>query len=78
MDGSKTVEGVGFPAVGSKRTIGKRLTLDASAYTAELYATETAVNEIMVRGEEGEHTIFSDSQSALQTLQSLLKSLLWL
>ena len=24
----------------------------------------------MVRGEEGEHTIFSDSQSALQTLQS--------
>ena len=72
-DGSKTTEGVGFAAVSSNRTRGGGLTPNASVYTAELYAIKTAVDGIVEEGEEGAHTIFSDSQSALQILKSLKK-----
>ena len=46
-DGSKSTEGVSFAAVFPNTTSGGRLTREASIFTAELYAINTAVHEIL-------------------------------
>ena len=46
-DGSKSTEGVGFAAVFPNTTSGGRLTGEASIFTAELYAINAAVHEIL-------------------------------
>ena len=70
-DGSKSTEGVGFAAVFPNTTSGGRLTGEASIFTAELYAINAAVHEIL-KGTTDDNwfTIFSDSRSALLALRS--------
>ena len=62
-DGSKSTEGVGFAAVFPNITSSGRLTGEASIFTAELYAINAAVNEIL-KGtmDSNRFTIFSDSK----------------
>ena len=70
-DGSKSTEGVGFAAVFPNTTSGGRLTGEASIFTAELYAINAAVHEILKGTIDGNwFTIFSDSRSALLALRS--------
>ena len=70
-DGSKSSEGVGFAAVFPNTTSGGRLTREASIFTAELYAINAAVHEILKGTIDGNRfTIFSDSRSALLALRS--------
>ena len=70
-DGSKSTEGVGFAAVFPNTTSGGRLNGEASIYTAELYAINAAVHEILKGTIDGNRsTIFSDSSSALLALRS--------
>ena len=60
-DGSKATEGVGFAAVFPNTTSGGRLTGEASVFTAELYAINAAVHEILKGTIDGNRfTIFSD------------------
>ena len=67
----KSTEGVGFAAVFPNTTCGGRLTREASIFTAELYAINTAVHEIFKGTTDGNRfTIFSDSRSALLALRS--------
>ena len=70
-DGSKSTEGVGFAAVFPNTTSGGRLTREASIFTAELYAINAAVHEIL-KGtiDRNRFTIYSDSRSALLALRS--------
>ena len=60
-DGSKSTEGVGFAAVFPNTTSGGRLTGETSIFTAELYAINAAVHEIL-KGttDDNRFTIFSD------------------
>ena len=70
-DGSKSMEGVGFAAVFPDTTSGGRLTREASIFTAELYAINAAVHEILKGSTDGNRfTIFSDSRRALLALRS--------
>ena len=70
-DGSKSTEGVGFAAVFPNTTSGGRLTREASTFTAELYAINAAVYEILKGTIDGNRfTIFSDSRGALLALGS--------
>ena len=70
-DGSKSTEGVGFAAVFPNPTSGGRLTGEASIFTAELYAINAAMHEILKGTIDGNpFTIFSDSKSALLALRS--------
>ena len=70
-DGSKSTKGVGFAAVFPNTTSGGRLTREASIFTAELYAINAAVHEILKGTTDGNRfTIFSDSRSALLALRS--------
>ena len=70
-DGSKSTEGVGFTAVFPNTTSGGRLTREASIFTAELYAINAAVHELLKGTIDGNRfTIFSDSRSALLALRS--------
>ena len=70
-DGSKSTEGMGFAAVFPNTTCGGRLTREASIFTAELYAINAAVHEILKGTIDGNRfTIFSDSRSALLALRS--------
>ena len=70
-DGSKSIKGVGFAAVFPNTTSGGRLTREASIFTAELYAINAAVHEILKGTIDGSRfTIFSDSRSALLALRS--------
>ena len=70
-DGSKSTEGVGFAAVFPNTTSGGRLTGEASIFTAELYAINAAVHEILKGTIDGNRfTVFSDSRSALLALRS--------
>ena len=70
-DGSKSTEGVGFVAVFPNTTCGGRLTGEASIFTAELYAINAAMHEILKGTIDGNRfTIFSDSRSALLALRS--------
>ena len=70
-DGSKSTEGVGFAAVFLNTTSGGRLTREVSIFTAELYAINAAVHEILKGTIDGNRfTIFSDSRSALLALRS--------
>ena len=58
---SKSTEGVGFAAVFPNTTSGGRLTREASIFTAELYAINAAVHEIVKGTIDGSRfTIFSD------------------
>lgn len=70
-DGSKTSQHVGYAAVLPNSTKSGSLPVEASIFTAELYAIKTAIEEIL-RGntEDREFTIFSDSRSALLALKS--------
>ena len=70
-DGSKSTEGMGFAAVFPNTTSGGRLTREALMFTAELYAINAAVYEIL-KGtiDEYRFTIFSDLRSALLALRS--------
>ena len=58
-DGSKSTEGVGFAAVFPNTTSGGRLTGEASIFTAELYAINVAVHEILKGTIDGTETRFS-------------------
>ena len=70
-DGSKSTKGVGFAAVFPNTTSGGRLTREASIFTAELYAINAAVHEILKETIDGnQFTIFSDSRSGLLALRS--------
>ena len=70
-DGSKSNESMGFAAVFPNTTSGGRLTREASIFTAELYAINAAVHEILKGTINGNwFTIFSDSRSALLALTS--------
>ena len=70
-DDCKSTEGVGFAAVFPNTTSGGRLTREASIFTAELYAINAAVHEILKGTTDGSRfTIFSDSRSALLALRS--------
>ena len=70
-DGSKSTEGVGFAVVFPNTTSGGRLTGEYSIFTAELYAINAAVHEILKGTTDGNwFTIFSDSRSALLALRS--------
>ena len=70
-DGSKSTEGVGFVAVFPDTTSGGRLTREASIFTAELYAINAAVHEILKRTTDGNRfIIFSDYRSAILALRS--------
>ena len=70
-DGSKSTKGVGFAAVFPNITSGGRLTKEASIFTAELYAINAVVHEILKGTVDGnQFTIFSDSRSALLALRS--------
>ena len=70
-DGSKSTKGVGFAAVFPNATRGGRLAREASIFTAELYAINAAVHEILKGTIDGNwFTIFSDSRSALLALRS--------
>ena len=65
-DGFKSTEGVGFAAVFPNTTSVGRLTGEASIFTAELYAINAAVHEILEGTIDGnQFTIFSDSRIAL-------------
>ena len=67
----KSTKGVGFAAVFPNTTSGGRLTGEASIFTAELYAINAAVHEILKGTTDGNRfTIFSDSRSALLALRS--------
>ena len=67
----KSTKGVGFAAVFPNTTSGGRLTGEASIFTAELYAVNAAVHEILKGTIDGDRfTIFSDSRSALLALRS--------
>ena len=62
---------MGFAAVFPNTTSGGRLTGEASIFTAELYAINAAVHEILKGTIDGNRfTIFSDSRSALLALRS--------
>ena len=62
---------MGFAAVLPNTTSGGRLTREASIFTAELYAINAAVHEILKGTIDGNRfTIFSDSRSALFALRS--------
>ena len=70
-DGSKFTEGMAFAAVFPNTTSGGRLTGEASIFTAELYAVNAAMHEILKGTIDGNRfTIFSDSRSALLALRS--------
>ena len=70
-DGSKSAERVGFAAVFRNTTRGGRLTREASIFTAELYAINAAMHEILKGTIDGNWlTIFSDSRSVLLALRS--------
>ena len=70
-DGSKSTKGVGFAAVFPNTTSGGRLTGEASIFTAELYAINAAMHEILKGTTDGNRfTILSDSRSALLALKS--------
>ena len=70
-DGSKSTEGVGFAAVFPNTTSGGRLTGEASTFTAELYAINATVHEILKGTTDGNRfTIVSDSRIALLALRS--------
>ena len=67
-DGSKSTEGVGFAAVFTNTTRGGRLAREASIFTAELYAINAAVHEILKGTIDGNRfTIFSDQKCSLGT-----------
>ena len=69
--GSKSTEGMVFAAVFPNTTSGGRLTREVSIFTAELYAINAAVHEILKGTIDGnQFTIFSDSRSALLALRS--------
>ena len=62
---------MGFAAVFPDTTRGGRLTREASISTAELYAINAVVHEILKGTIDGNRfTIFSDSRSALLALRS--------
>ena len=62
---------MGFSAVFPNTTSGGRLTREASIFTAELYAINAAVHEILKGTTDGnQFIIFSDSRSALLALRS--------
>lgn len=69
-DGSKSGEGVGFAVVSPNKIIKGRLTAEASVFSAELYALREAISNILKDSTAANHTIFSDSQSALMSLTS--------
>ena len=69
-DGSKSTEGLGFAAVFLNTTSGGRLTGEAPIVTAELYAINAAVHEILKGTTGGIGSIFSDPRSALLALRS--------
>ena len=70
-DGSKQVDGVGFAAVLPTHSIAGGLPVEASIFTAELYAVKATV-ELLIENDEGpcNYTIFCDSQSVLHALKS--------
>ena len=68
-DGSKTEEGVGYAVVSPDKTTKGRITTEASVFTAELYALREAINNTL-HDNSTNHTIFSNSQSALMALSS--------
>ena len=66
-----STEGVGFAVVFPNTTSSGRLTREASLFTAELYAINAAVHEILKGTIDGNRfTIFSDSRSAILALRS--------
>ena len=70
-DGSKSTEGVGIAAVFPNTTSDGRLTREATIFTAELYAINVAMHEILKGTTDGNRfTIFSDSRNALLALRS--------
>ncbi|MEL6605957.1 MAG: reverse transcriptase domain-containing protein [Cyanobacteria bacterium J06614_10] len=69
-DGSKTEEGVGYAIVSPDKTTKGRITAEGSVFTAELYALREAINNILRDSSTKNHTVFSDSQSALMALAS--------
>ena len=62
---------MGFAAMFPNTTRGGRLAREASIFTAELYAINAVVHEILKGTIDGNRfTIFSDSRSALLALRS--------
>ena len=71
IDGFKSTESMDFATVFPNPTSGGRLNGEASIFTAELYAINAAVHEILKGTIDGNRfTIFSDSRSALLALRS--------
>ena len=71
-DGSKTNAGVGFAAIFPNIVKSGNLTQEASIFTAEMYAIKMAVEQIVQGTDENrQFTIFSDSKSALLSLNSV-------
>ena len=68
-DGSKSDADVGLGVVFPTIERSGALPLSASIFTAELHGILKAVKEILLK-EESRFTIFSDSQSVLQSLTS--------
>ena len=70
-DGSKMEDGVGFASILPTGSISGGLPIEASIFTAELYAVKATV-EHLIENDEGpcNYTIFCDSQSVLHALKS--------
>ena len=69
-DGSKSTEGVGFAAVFPNTTSGGRLAGEFSIFTAELYAINAAVYEILKGTTDGNRFTIFLTRSALLALRS--------
>ena len=63
--------GVGFASIIPGHNITGRLPVEASIFTAELYAIKSTVEHLLENeGRPSNYTIFCDSQSVLQALKS--------
>ena len=77
-DGPKSTEGVGFAAVFPITTSGGRLTKEASIFTAELYAINAALHEILKGTTDGNRfTIFSKELIRRAEEDNIIIDLCW-
>jgi kelch-like protein 2/3 len=67
-DGSKDADNVGCATISGVETLSRKLNPQSTIFTAELYAILDAMNFID-SSDTTNHTIFSDSQSAIQAIQ---------
>ena len=70
-DGSKSAEGVGAAAVFPAQTLSHTLPMEASIFTAELWALLIALSFVFSRLSNESHVLYSDSRSALEAIKAI-------